>query len=61
MTSFDCVHKIRSILSKKVDCQFSKHKKKRIKVGHGGTLDKEAEGILVIGVGKGCKKSIFLS
>jgi hypothetical protein len=25
----------------------------RIKVGHGGTLDKDAEGVLVLGIGKG--------
>ncbi|EGD81135.1 hypothetical protein PTSG_11173 [Salpingoeca rosetta] len=28
---------------------------KRLKVGHGGTLDRLAEGVLVIGVGHGCK------
>lgn len=28
----------------------------RLKVGHGGTLDKSAEGILVIGVGSDCKQ-----
>lgn len=42
---------------------------KRIKVGHGGTLDKDAEGILVMGIGKGtqllcnylkCEKVILL-
>lgn len=27
-----------------------------LKVGHGGTLDKDAEGILAIGVGEGCKQ-----
>ena len=27
-----------------------------LKVGHGGTLDKDAEGVLVIGVGEDCKK-----
>jgi tRNA pseudouridine55 synthase len=29
---------------------------KKIKVGHGGTLDKNAQGVLVIGIGKGCKQ-----
>ena len=29
---------------------------RRLKVGHGGTLDKAAEGVLVIGVAKGCKQ-----
>ena len=28
----------------------------RLKVGHGGVLDKLAEGVLVIGVGKGCNE-----
>ena len=27
-----------------------------LKVGHGGTLDKDAEGVLAIGVGPGCKQ-----
>ena len=41
-TSFDVVKKIRSI---------TRHKK----VGHGGTLDPFAEGVLIIGIGKGTK------
>ena len=41
-TSFDVVKKIRSI---------TRHKK----VGHGGTLDPFAEGVLIIGTGKGTK------
>ncbi|CAO3638469.1 unnamed protein product [Mucor fragilis] len=28
----------------------------RVKVGHGGTLDPMAEGVLVLGVGRGCKQ-----
>ncbi|KAL7326524.1 pseudouridine synthase pus4 [Mucor circinelloides] len=28
----------------------------RVKIGHGGTLDPMAEGVLVLGVGKGCKQ-----
>ena len=31
-------------------------KKIKIKVGHGGTLDPMATGVLVIGIGSGCKK-----
>ena len=31
-------------------------KKVKIKVGHGGTLDPLATGVLVIGIGKGCKQ-----
>ena len=41
-TSFDVVKKIRSI---------TRHKK----VGHGGTLDPFAEGVLIVGTGKGTK------
>ena len=41
-TSFDVVKKIRSI---------TRHKK----VGHGGTLDPFAEGVLIIGTGRGTK------
>ncbi|CAN0054385.1 unnamed protein product, partial [Discosporangium mesarthrocarpum] len=34
----------------------------QIKVGHGGTLDPMATGVLVLGVGKGCQKlTSFLS
>ena len=29
---------------------------KKIKVGHGGTLDKDAQGVMVIGIGDGTKK-----
>ncbi|MEE3204744.1 MAG: tRNA pseudouridine(55) synthase, partial [Candidatus Neomarinimicrobiota bacterium] len=42
-TSFDVVKKIRSITRKK-------------KVGHGGTLDPFAEGVLIIGTGKDTKR-----
>ena len=41
-TSFDVVKKIRNITKLK-------------KVGHGGTLDPFADGVLIIGVGKGTK------
>jgi tRNA pseudouridine55 synthase len=33
-----------------------KYSLKKLKVGHGGTLDKQASGIMIIGLGKGCKK-----
>lgn len=42
-TSFDCVKRIRGLLGGKV------------KVGHGGTLDPFATGLLVVGVGRGTK------
>ena len=42
-TSFDVVKKVRTIIKEK-------------KVGHGGTLDPFAEGVLIIGTGKDTKK-----
>lgn len=48
MTSHDCVFKLRKILQTK-------------KVGHGGTLDPDVEGILPICVGKGTKVIEFLT
>ncbi|GIT12263.1 MAG: hypothetical protein CM1200mP33_4490 [Chloroflexota bacterium] len=42
-TSFDVVNKIRFITKEK-------------KVGHGGTLDPFAEGVLIIGTGKDTKR-----
>jgi len=47
-TSFDVVNKIRYHLK-------FHWKKKKIKVGHAGTLDPLAEGLLIIGVGNGTK------
>lgn len=43
-TSFDVVAKIRSMVGKKFN-------QKKIKVGHGGTLDPLAEGLVIIGIG----------
>lgn len=34
----------------------SRLKRCKVKVGHGGTLDRFAEGVLVIGIGEDCKK-----
>ena len=34
----------------------SKHRRSKVKVGHGGTLDPMATGVLVIGVGRGCRE-----
>ncbi|MGI6154813.1 MAG: tRNA pseudouridine(55) synthase TruB [Enterococcus lemanii] len=48
MTSHDCVFKLRKILRTK-------------KVGHGGTLDPDVDGILPICIGKGTKVIEFLS
>ena len=48
MTSFGVVARVRRILSQRVE--------KRIKVGHAGTLDPFATGLLILGVGKGTKR-----
>lgn len=48
MTSHDCVFKLRKILHTK-------------KVGHGGTLDPDVDGVLPICVGKGTKVIEFLT
>lgn len=44
ITSYDCIRHLKRILPKKT------------KIGHGGTLDPFAEGLLVIGIGKGTKQ-----
>ena len=48
-TSFDVVKRIRGILTRKT-------KKKKLKVGHAGTLDPLATGVLVICTGKSTKR-----
>jgi len=48
-TSFDVVNKIRSVLRKRTG-------QRKIKVGHAGTLDPLATGVLVIGIGPATKK-----
>jgi tRNA pseudouridine55 synthase len=50
-TSFDVVNKIRYMIRKKLQI-------KKIKVGHGGTLDPLATGVLVIGIGSETKNLI---
>ena len=60
-TSQQVVGKIRSILEKdakarNVPDQRKKRRRPWMKVGHGGTLDPLASGVLVIGVGKGTKE-----
>lgn len=55
-TSFDVVGKLRATLEKDLRTQghvFSR--KKRLKVGHGGTLDPLATGLMVVGVGSATK------
>lgn len=53
-TSFDVVAKVRNQLSKQYREQAGE--RKRIKVGHSGTLDPAATGLLVLAVGKATKK-----
>ena len=48
-TSFDIVKKIRGIIKKKYNLQ-------KIKVGHSGTLDPKASGLLIICTGKKTKE-----
>jgi len=48
-TSFDLVHKVRNIICKKLSI-------KKLKVGHAGTLDPKATGILVLCTGKATSK-----
>eukprot|EP00127_Corallochytrium_limacisporum_P001949 Clim_evm104s88 gene=Clim_evmTU104s88 len=63
LTSADVVAAIKKSIVKQAILA-AKHKEgppvkgrnQQFKVGHGGTLDMAAEGILVIGVGKGCKQ-----
>jgi len=52
-TSSDVVSKVKGILSKGMEDRCGKRFK--IKVGHGGTLDPLAEGVLVLGIGAGTK------
>lgn len=52
-TSFNIVSKIRRALTPRVN---TGEKKKRIKVGHAGTLDPLASGLLIIAVGKATKQ-----
>jgi tRNA pseudouridine55 synthase len=53
-TSSDVVSKVKGILSKGMQRRCGNTRFK-IKVGHGGTLDPLAEGVLVLGIGEGTK------
>lgn len=60
-TSADVVQKVKTILEKNLRIQGHK-KKSVVKVGHGGTLDPMAEGVLILGLDSGTKLlSGFLS
>ena len=54
-TSFDVVAKVRSLLSK--EYFEATGEKKKIKVGHTGTLDPLATGLMVVVVGSYCKRA----
>ncbi len=57
ITSFDVVYKVRRKLNPKPIVGRPKRKDwVRLKVGHAGTLDPLATGLMIIGVGKGTKK-----
>lgn len=60
MTSFGVVARVRRVLTEKMKKQYSERGEtapKRLKVGHTGTLDPFATGLLIILVGKATKKS----
>jgi len=49
------VYKPRGVNSSAIVLEVKKFVGKSIKVGHGGTLDPLAEGVLVLGLGRSCK------
>ncbi|KAI9266908.1 pseudouridine synthase [Phascolomyces articulosus] len=59
-TSREAVNKVQDSLSEQLHARLGMTKKlkqrDKIKIGHGGTLDPLAEGVLILGVGNGCKK-----
>ena len=60
MTSFGVVARVRRVLTQKQQSAFSSDgsgRKGRVKVGHTGTLDPFATGLLILLVGKGTKRS----
>lgn len=52
VTSSNCVQFVKKIIIKDLGCN---KRLLKTKVGHGGTLDYDASGILVIGINHGCK------
>jgi tRNA pseudouridine55 synthase len=57
LTSAAFLHQFKSFILAELKVPGERERKrKRIKVGHGGTLDKGAEGVLVVGIGNGCKE-----
>ncbi|MBP9738058.1 tRNA pseudouridine(55) synthase TruB [Candidatus Saccharibacteria bacterium] len=56
-TSFDVVAKIRGKIRAEYTAKGKKPTKKQLRVGHAGTLDPFATGLLIILLGEGCKKA----
>lgn len=56
-TSFDVVAKIRGKIRAEYITKGIKPTKKQLRVGHAGTLDPFATGLLIILLGEGCKKA----
>ena len=54
-SSSDVVMKVRGILVHEARQRLQMNKRPKLKVGHGGTLDPMAEGVLVLGIGEGTK------
>ncbi|XP_066994345.2 pseudouridylate synthase TRUB1 isoform X2 [Anabrus simplex] len=52
MTSVEVLEKLKKILLRDVDPKDRPH---HLRLGHGGTLDSTATGVLVVGIGWGCK------
>ena len=58
-TSFDVVGKVRYVLTKHFkQYGYKLGGRKKLKVGHGGTLDPLATGLLVLGVGRGTHSGV---
>ncbi len=53
-TSFDLVKKVKAIIEKNIRHKYNI--RRRVKVGHAGTLDPLAEGLMVLGTGKKTKE-----
>jgi tRNA pseudouridine55 synthase len=56
ITSFDVIRRMRKALSECAHANAGEDKRARIKIGHAGTLDPMATGLMIIGVGEGTKK-----
>ncbi|XP_070539746.1 pseudouridylate synthase TRUB1-like [Ptychodera flava] len=55
-TSADVIRELKRRLCRDTGERFRSGRKSKVKIGHGGTLDKHASGVLVIGIGNGTKE-----